>query len=343
MPAIVFGRILVTGASGYIAAWIINALLNHGFTVIGTVRSRNKGEQVKGAFREYGDRVGYIVIEDVTKEGAFDKAVKCADAIVHTASPFNMNAEDPDELIVPAVNGTVGILESTKRFGDSVKRVVLLSSCAAIAGPGTEPRVVDETCWNDEAVQNVHAKGKKALGMDKYRASKTLAERAAWTFYEKHGAELAWDLIALNPPIVLGPWLYTAGSPDDLNESLRYYYDIVVKGKMSPEVLAKAGTSWVDVRDLAEAHALALLKPAAGGERIIVAMRPFKWQEMVSTAHRLEPRKIPPGDEAYNQSAAIHFVQYVVDKQRRLLGMQFHSLEETSRDMLDQFISNKWL
>ncbi|KAI0646141.1 NAD-P-binding protein [Trametes meyenii] len=343
MPAIASGRILVTGASGYIAAWIIKALLDHGFSVSGTVRSHSKGEQVKGAFRAYGDRVGYVIVEDVSKEGAFDEAVKGADAIVHTASPFNMNTEDPDELIVPAVNGTVGILESAKRFGDAVKRIVLLSSCAAIASPGTEPRVADETCWNDEAIQNVFANGKEALGMDKYRASKTLAERAAWTFFEKHSTEIAWDLVAVNPPIVIGPWLYTAGSPDDLNESLRYYYSIVVKGKMSREVLVNAGTSWVDVRDLGEAHALALLKPAAGGERIIVAMRPFKWQEMVSTAHRLEPSKIPPGNETYNPSTAKHLVHYKVDKERRILGMEFRSLEETSRDILYQFMYNKWL
>ena len=37
--------------------------------------------------------------------------------------------------------------------------------------------------------------------------------------------------------------------------------------------------AWVDVRDLADAHALALEKEEAGGNRIIVASGPYKWQD----------------------------------------------------------------
>jgi hypothetical protein len=71
------------------------------------------------------------------QNGAFDEAVKGVDAIVHTASPFHLKADDPEgmtykplhlfhsshhtykllELIVPAVKGTVGVLQSALKNG----------------------------------------------------------------------------------------------------------------------------------------------------------------------------------------------------------------------------------
>jgi nucleoside-diphosphate-sugar epimerase len=48
------------------------------------------------------------------------------------------------------------------------------------------------------------------------------------------------------------------------------WYDTVVKGSKDENTLASLGNAWVDVRDLADAHRLAIEKDAAGGERIIV-------------------------------------------------------------------------
>ena len=81
--------------------------------------------------------------------------------------------------------------------------------------------------WNDEAVEDVKAKGKESGGFTKYMASKTLAERgtmtliqspryvclhkvrvlAAWELYNKHKASLPWDMTAINPPFVSFPRL----------------------------------------------------------------------------------------------------------------------------------------
>ena len=55
------------------------------------------------------------------------------DAIAHTASPFHIDADDPDEVIVPAILGTKNLLAAAKQYGNDVKRVVLTSSCTAIA------------------------------------------------------------------------------------------------------------------------------------------------------------------------------------------------------------------
>ncbi len=96
------------------------------------------------------------------QDGAFDDAVKGIDAIVHTASPYNLKADDPAELIGPAVHGTTGILLSALKHGSSVKRVVITSSCASVATPTTNPRIFSEEDWNEASVAEVKEKGRDA-------------------------------------------------------------------------------------------------------------------------------------------------------------------------------------
>jgi len=128
-------KVLVTGASGFIAIWVIKSLLDQGYTVVGTVRSHSKGEYLQLLLEKDSnnkDKFSYVIVEDIQKEGAFDEAVVGIDAVEHTASPFHFKVDDPRDLIEPAVKGTVGVLESIKKYGSSVKRVVITSSAASI-------------------------------------------------------------------------------------------------------------------------------------------------------------------------------------------------------------------
>ncbi len=175
------------------------------------------------------------------QDGAFDDAVKGIDAIAHTASPFHFKADDPAELIGPAVHGTTGILLSALKHGSSVKRIVITSSCASVLTPSPDPHIFSEEDWNEASIAEVKEKGRDASAPGKYRASKTLAERAAWEFYEKHKSEVAWDLAVVNPPFVFGPFLHEVDRPENLNESARDWYDTVVKGKKDNDTLANVG------------------------------------------------------------------------------------------------------
>lgn len=163
------------------------------------------------------------------------------DAIAHTASPFHMDADDPDEIIVPAVQGTVNLLASAEKHGSMVQRVTITSSCTAIATPGMEGATVDERDWNDWSIREVRTKGRAAHPLDKYKASKTLSERAAWDWYEGKKGEIGWDMVVLNPSFVLGPWLHKTERIDDLSQSLRHYHSVILKGQMSDELLAGTG------------------------------------------------------------------------------------------------------
>jgi nucleoside-diphosphate-sugar epimerase len=89
-------KVLVTGANGYLATWVVKKYLEAGYSVRGTVRSLPKSAFLNNKFSHYGNRFELVVVEDITKGGAFDEAVKGVDVIAHTASPFHNNSTKPD-------------------------------------------------------------------------------------------------------------------------------------------------------------------------------------------------------------------------------------------------------
>ncbi|KAJ7902199.1 hypothetical protein B0H13DRAFT_2335734 [Mycena leptocephala] len=97
MSAVSSGKVLVSGANGFIATWAVRTLLEEGFSVGGAVQ--------------------LVVVSDITQDGAFDEAVKGVDAIEHMASPVHLNADNPDEIIVPTVKGMLSMLNSAMKYG----------------------------------------------------------------------------------------------------------------------------------------------------------------------------------------------------------------------------------
>lgn len=359
MPTIVPGdKVLVSGANGYVAMWVVRTLLEQGYAVRGTVRSAEKGRYLSELFnKDYSGKFELIIVEDITKDGAFDEAVKGVDGIAHTASPFHLKADDPQELIVPAVNGTVGILQSAMKYGPSVKRIVVTSSCAAVQEIDPKPRVFSELDWNNQSVRAVEENGRDALPGVKYRASKTLAEKAAWDFHAQNKDKVSWDMSVLNPPYVFGPAIHEVNSLSSLNESLRQLYDTIFDESTS-EARHKEASAWVDVRDIAEAHVRALKEEKAGGERIIISANSFLWQEWVNAARGLNP-SLPPGHpHVVPKSYSEYLVRYDASKAARILNIAsrgaetsktaksevryYKSIEETTKDMLDYFKTKGW-
>ncbi|KAI0746594.1 NAD-P-binding protein [Daedaleopsis nitida] len=345
MPAITTGKVLVTGANGYIAVWIVKYLLEAGFAVRGTVRAESKATHLHTLFQAYGDKFEAVIVSDITKDDAFTPHVQDVDAILHTASPFHMKAVEPEELIGPAVRGTLAALTAAHTHGGAVRRVVVLSSTAALFRvPDNGPVVLDESAWNEQAIAAVKDKGRAADAVTKYRASKTLAERAAWDWYEerKGAGGVGWDLVVLNPPFVYGPVLHEVDKPEHLNESVRDWWYNIVEGKLDDATRANGGAMFVDVRDIARAHVLALLKPEAGGHRFIISAGPYKWQDFVSAAHRWL-NKLPVGNTSYDPSKAQHILQYDNSKGIKILGITYRSIDEVTKDSLDDFKARGWL
>jgi len=342
------GKVLVSGANGFIAVWVVLLFLQKGYSVRGTVRSKAKGEYLSTLFAEYGDKFELSVVQDITNPGAFDEIVKGVDAIAHTASPFHFNADDPNELIGPAVNGTVGILESAIKNGTNVKRVIVLSSCASVSNISDRGEL-NEDNWNTSNPKEVEEKGREASQAAKYRASKTLAERAAWKFVEER--KPSWDLVVLNPPFVFGPVLHEVPDPDSLNTSAKLFYDYVVKGTHTAEQLASVQMSWVDVRDLALAHVRAVEVEEAGGHRFILTSGSVVWQDWFDEAHNLIksgkipegliPPKAPAGTPGAGEKVK-HQQWYSAAKAEKILGIQFKDRQTTAVDSILDYRGRGW-
>lgn len=135
------------GGSGFLGAWILKTLLDQGFTVRAAVRSPSKADYLKSRFPEQLEKLEFVFVEDITAPGAFDEAVKGVDGIIHSASPLPIYepTADPNALIRPAVEGTLGILKSANG-SKTIQRVVVTSSIESLwqVNPKTLPVNYDE-------------------------------------------------------------------------------------------------------------------------------------------------------------------------------------------------------
>ena len=190
---------LVTGATGYVAGWLVKKLLDEGHTVHAAVRDPDNEEKLRFLNEIAPDAPGSIryFAADLLEPGSYAEAMAGCELVFHTASPFTTAVDDPvEELIEPATEGTRNVLEQASSTS-TVRRVVVTSSCAAIYGDNadlaeTPDGVFTEEVWNTSSSVEHQA----------YSYSKTLAEHAAW---EIAGRQDRWDLVSVNPSLVLGP------------------------------------------------------------------------------------------------------------------------------------------
>lgn len=258
--------VLVTGGSGFLGGWCAAELLRRGYRVRTTVRDLSREAEVRAAVGSQvsADERLAVCAADLREDGGWPAAVEGCTHVLHVASPFPpVQPKDPDELIVPAREGTLRVLRAALEAG--VERVVVTSSVAAIAGaarPGGGP--LTERDWTDPDVP----------GLSPYVRSKTVAERAAWDLMG--GAGVTDRLAVVNPGAILGPVL-----SDDHSFSLQAI-ERLLKGMPG---IPRIGFSFVDVRDVADLHLRAMTAPEAAGERFIAA-GPFLWMSEVAEVLR---------------------------------------------------------
>lgn len=127
----------ITGATGMIGFKTLTLLLEKGYTVRAAVRNQAGFDRISAlpSVQKYKSQLSSFIVPDITVAGAYDEAVKGVKYIVHVASPLAGNTKGTDyevSLIQPAIQGTVGILESAVKT-TGIKRVVITASVASIA------------------------------------------------------------------------------------------------------------------------------------------------------------------------------------------------------------------
>lgn len=252
--------VCVTGATGYIAGWIVRYLLEAGHTVHATVRDPARSDAVAHlhALAESSPGTLKLFAADLKEKGSFDDAIAGCELVMHTASPFVLSGfrDARKALLEPAVEGTRNVLDAVDRSA-CVKRVVLTSSVAAIFGDnadiaGTPEGVFTEAQWNTTS----------SLEHNPYQYSKVEAERVAWEICR---AQSRWDMVVINPAMVFGPALTTASRSGSIDTLLQ-----LGDGRLRDGV-PRLGMGVVDVREVARAHLLAAFTPTAEGRYILCA------------------------------------------------------------------------
>jgi dihydroflavonol-4-reductase len=242
--------VLVTGGSGYLGTQLIAALLRAGCPVRATVRPTAREAELRAAVRrgDADDASLEVVVADLTVDDGWAAAMAGCDEVHHVASPIpTAQPKDPDELIIPAREGTLRVLRAARDAG--ARRVVLTSSFAAIGytpKPGAE---FTEDDWTDPDTP----------GLAPYPRSKVIAERAAWDLMAGDGGDT--ELVVVNPTFILGPTLTT-----DLRSSMQGI-KAMLDGTMSVTRRARFGVA--DVRDVADLHIRAMATAEAAGKRFL--------------------------------------------------------------------------
>jgi len=268
--------ILLTGITGFIAKRIAVDLLNAGYYVRGSMRSTKRVQEVNAAIAPHLDsadkltKLSFCEL-DLTKDKGWSDAVRGVDAVIHTASPFPANQpKDENELIRPAVDGTLAALKAAQAAG--VTRVVLTSSMVSVIHKDITGTITPAD-WSTIGHPTMTSYGK----------SKTLAEQAAWDFVEQHPE---MQLTTINPGLVVG-------TPTDKNygTSLSLLADMLA-GKYP--MIPNFGLPLVDIADVAQAHVNALTKEASIGQRFLLVDDYIMAPKMVDVMKDAYPdRKLP--------------------------------------------------
>lgn len=234
----------VTGGTGFIGANLVRLLLNEGYAVKALVRPSSNIDNLK--------ELDIEIVRGDLNDPDLDRHLQSSQVLFHLAACYSLWQKDRGALYQNNVLGTRNILAAARRAG--IDRTVYTSSVAAI-GVGKNGTVVDETHQSPLA---------ELIG--DYKKSKFLAEREA-----KGATDQGQDIVIVNPSSPIGPLdLKPTPTGDIILRFLRRQMPAYVD----------TGLNFIDVRDVARGHLLALEK-GKSGDRYILANQNLSLQQLL--------------------------------------------------------------
>ncbi|XP_042447780.1 cinnamoyl-CoA reductase 1-like [Zingiber officinale] len=309
-PAAEKKRMCVTGAGGFIASWLVKLLLSKGYIVHGTVRdpSDPKNAHLKELHPTATDNLKLFKVDLLDYESVASAIAGC-EGVFHVASPvpFARVPNPETEVIEPAVTGTLNVLKACSEA--KVKRVVVVSSIVAVVmSPDAKGKILDESAWSDAE----YCRKTESW----YCLSKTLAEREAMNYGEKHGL----DVVSVCPSYVIGPLLQPT-----VNASSLFLINILNGTHSSMEDRL---FYLVDVRDVADALFLVYEKPEASG-RHSCAPYEVKMPDLIDMLRSLYPNYKYP--EKFTEAKSYRLRSEKLEK----LGLRYRTMKESLIDTVE--------
>jgi len=318
-----YGPVLVTGASGYLAGWVVKYLLDAGVTVHACVRDPGDEAKVAHLLQMEKDAPGSLRLfrADLLEPGSHEAAMQECRIVMHTASPFLLPSRIKDprrDVLEPALKGTRDVLETACGV-PSVERVVLTSSTVAIIDTVTVTgKLCTEADWNEVTTLETTA----------YPYSKVLAEREAWKIAD---AQQRWKLVVINPAFIVGP-----GTAPQQTSATFDQFRALSDGTFAKNMPVR-DVGVVDVRDVAEAHLRGAYVEGANGRNIVFAevLSMSDMATILKEAFGDDPRWHFPPDTPWNPDVP-HW-RADNSKSRRELGMTYRPVQQAIIDTFRQF------
>ncbi|KAG6812984.1 hypothetical protein H0H92_014915 [Tricholoma furcatifolium] len=329
-PVLPGSLVIVTGVNGHIASTTALRLLQAGYKVRGTARSIRSTAYVRKEFASYGDNFEIAEVPDIVVPGAFSEAFKGASAIVHIASPVVLDSKKPEEQFVPAIDGTLNLLETAKKEA-SVKKVLFAGSIGSVVMTAKDPHkeIITPEDWNVISEQLVNNTDDPMVGFHIYVSSKLLAEKAAWKFVKDEKPD--FSLTAILPAVTLGPIHKSITSPPRQDVSLGWLYDYIASPPRKTGASPAEITLFVHAYDVADLFVASLTSADADGQRIIALGVKSSYAAVADILRKAYPdRKVPPADpnEPAMAFPGAEVIRFDTSLGAKLLGGKWRSLEE---------------
>lgn len=332
--------VFLTGAAGFVGAQLVNESLKAGYRVRGSVRRDAQAKQLKAHFGpQYGDKAEFVIVSDMTKDGAYDGFLDGVDYIFHVASPLPSSGTNwKKDYIEPAILGTTNILEAATKV-PSINRVVITSSFAALKPIDGFPEGVPD---KESNAANIHLSPDFpfAHSGQAYAGSKILADKATTEFVQAKKPH--FTVTTIHPSFIYGHNLLQSSfaelSPDSTNGWLW-------KALQTPN--PTHGNRGVHIVDVTEAHLRALkvatesdpdMDPdswSSGIGKFMLSVQPFDWNKVGDFVKEKYPR-VGSKIEGWEMKGG------VIDTTRaeQILGLKhFRSIDEMVAEVIEQQLS----
>ncbi|KAJ6096999.1 NAD dependent epimerase/dehydratase [Penicillium sp. IBT 16267x] len=298
-------HVLLTGANGFVASHILDILINREYAVTATVRSQEKADDIIKTHPSWESKVEFAIVADFTSAKPFDHLFESPkvpfDYVIHTASPVTFRVSDiQKDMILPAEKGTTEILKAAHRHGGpTLKRFVLLGSAVSVLNSfedmSREGNPYTEKDWNPATAEQAINRNDPVLG---YNVSKIRAEAAAWKFMKQNTT--SFDLVVINPDIIIGPMIHPISGPKSINETNHFAIASFIDGTHKDiDGVTFPFYHFVDVRDAARSHVDALENPSAANQRILLISGLITPQLVVNIIRKNFPtlaNRVPKGN-----------------------------------------------
>jgi nucleoside-diphosphate-sugar epimerase len=319
------GLVLITGVNGFLASHLALQLIQRGYAVRGTVRSRESALWITEAIkaRHPAGKLEALIVPSLSAPGVMERLLKDVDGIVYMAADTSLNP-DPNQVITPGLEALQAALK-TAALLPSVKRFVLTSSYTAAVDTFTHAMsevLVSKDSWNVTSTARAWAPPpyNPTRALDVYQSLKTECERLFWKFASEEKPSFVQNSVL--PGFVIGPIIHTKqrGSTAAL---VKGYFD----DPTCNQAFAYITAPWfVDVVDNALLHLAGLTEEDVQNERLLALADPFKVSNLGRAFKKADPTRAWPTEDGGEVTQ--EGIKWVADTKRSVEILQRFGQDE---------------